>query len=120
MGDAKQYTTGDDGSFTVTGLYEYVEGKNATGKYTLTEQHAPAGYVKNSENIEFVVSKNSAGKSFVNSSKLVWHFFSAIFLNCSSTFFTFNPCQGRKPFRKYIRQYPMLSTSSLLLNSKPL
>ena len=66
MGDAKVYTTGEDGSFTVNGLYEYVEGKNATGKYTLKEQHAPAGYVKNSEEIEFVVRKNDAGKYIVN------------------------------------------------------
>ena len=66
MGDSKIYTTGEEGTFTVSGLYQYVDGKNATGKYTLTEFRAPKGYVKNTEDIEFVVSKNAAGKYIVN------------------------------------------------------
>lgn len=62
IGNAEYYTTNDDGIIKISGLYQYVEGKNITGKYTLQETEAPSGYILNKEKISFVASKNKDGK----------------------------------------------------------
>ncbi len=40
----KYYTTDENGKLLITGLYQYVEGKNLEAEYTLTEIYAPEGY----------------------------------------------------------------------------
>ena len=40
----KYLTTSDNGVLTIDGLYQYVEGKNITGEYTITEVTPPEGY----------------------------------------------------------------------------
>ncbi len=52
------FTTGEDGTVSITDLYAKVEGKGSiTGKYTLKETGSPAGYLNNREEINFVVTK---------------------------------------------------------------
>ena len=55
-----------EGEFNVEGLYQYVEGKNITGEYTISEIKSPKGYVNNNEEITFVVSKNQSNELEVN------------------------------------------------------
>ncbi len=51
------FTTGEDGTISITDLYAKVEDKEGiTGKYTLKETGSPAGYLNNREEINFVVS----------------------------------------------------------------
>ena len=40
----KYLTTSDNGVLTIEGLYQYVEGRNITGEYTITEVTPPEGY----------------------------------------------------------------------------
>ena len=40
----KYLTTSDNGVLTIEGLYQYVEGKDITGEYTITEVTPPEGY----------------------------------------------------------------------------
>ena len=56
----------EDGKFDVEGLYQYIEGKNITGKYKISEFKSPKGYVNNNEEITFVVSKNQSNELEVN------------------------------------------------------
>ena len=56
----------EDGNFDVEGLYQYIEGKNITGKYKISEFKSPKGYVNNNEEISFVVSKNQLNELEVN------------------------------------------------------
>lgn len=58
-------TTDDEGKVNISGLYQYVEGKDITGKYTLEEKVEPNGYCLSSEKINFVVSKNEKGEFVV-------------------------------------------------------
>ncbi len=53
------YTTDENGMINISNLYQFVEGKDITGKYTLQEISGKSGYILNSEEIEFYVKKNS-------------------------------------------------------------
>lgn len=54
----KRITTNNDGTVLIDNLYQYVNGKNISGIYTIKETKAPDGYASNTEEIEFKVSKN--------------------------------------------------------------
>ena len=41
-----EYTTDENGNITITGLYQYIEGKPENATYTLKEVLAPVGYAK--------------------------------------------------------------------------
>ena len=58
--------TDEQGLFEIDNLYQYVEGKEITGKYELNETEAPAGYVLNDELIRFTVGKNNDEELEVN------------------------------------------------------
>ena len=47
------YTTDSNGIIKIDGLYEYVDGKDITGEYTLTEIYAPEGYSLNPTSLKF-------------------------------------------------------------------
>ena len=51
------YTTDDTGVLTIPNLYEYVEGKNITGVYTLQEITPPEGYALDSRELQFRVKR---------------------------------------------------------------
>ena len=55
----EEYTTDENGCINLEGLYYYIDGKNATGIYKLTETETPEGYLTNNEEIEFRVIKNN-------------------------------------------------------------
>ncbi len=55
------YTTDDTGILTIPNLYEYVEGKNITGVYTLQEITPPEGYALDSRELQFRVKRNTEG-----------------------------------------------------------
>ncbi len=55
----KEYTTNQDGKITLEGLYQYVDGKYITGKYTIIETLAPSGYASNNEEIVISAQKNT-------------------------------------------------------------
>ena len=52
------YETDEDGKISIEGLYNYVEGKYISGRYTLQEINAPEGYANDAEEIEFFVEKD--------------------------------------------------------------
>lgn len=62
IGTQWEYITNADGYINISGLYEYVEGKYITGKYTIQETKAPEGYSNNAEKINFRVLKSAEGK----------------------------------------------------------
>lgn len=62
----KRFVTNEEGKITIDDLYQFVNGKDITGKYTLTETKEPSGYSANNEEISFVVSKNGEGKLEAN------------------------------------------------------
>ena len=51
------YTTDETGVLTIPNLYEYVEGKNITGVYTLQEITPPEGYALDSRELQFRVKR---------------------------------------------------------------
>ena len=55
------YTTGEDGTLTIPNLYEYVEGKNITGVYTVQEITPPEGYSLSNTQLQFKATRNSSG-----------------------------------------------------------
>ena len=59
--DGETYTTDESGILTIPGLYEYVEGKNITGVYTLEEITPPEGYALDSKQLQFRVQRNEEG-----------------------------------------------------------
>ena len=59
LGIEKIVTTNKDGSIDISDLYQYVDGKYITGKYTLQELQAPEGYANNGEKINFKVIKDA-------------------------------------------------------------
>lgn len=59
---SKEYSTDENGSISISGLYEYVDGKYITGKYTLQEIKAPEGYSNNAEEINFKAKRNEQGE----------------------------------------------------------
>lgn len=60
-GNTETYITNNEGIIQINNLYEFVEGKNATGEYTLQEEKAPYGYANNAEKIIFVTNKTDEG-----------------------------------------------------------
>ena len=54
----KVYTTGENGSITIEGLYEYVDGKYFEGEYNITEIYAPDGYALDSTTLSFKVYRD--------------------------------------------------------------
>ena len=60
--DGETYTTDENGTITIPNLYEYVEGKNITGIYTLEEIRAPEGYALDSRQIQFKAQRNAEGE----------------------------------------------------------
>lgn len=59
LGIEKIVTTNKDGSIDISDLYQYVDGKYITGKYTLQELQSPEGYANNGEKINFRVIKDA-------------------------------------------------------------
>ena len=57
----KTYTTNENGALTIPNLYEYVEGKNITGIYTLEEITPPEGYALDSRKLQFKAKRNVEG-----------------------------------------------------------
>ena len=57
----KTYTTNENGMLTIPNLYEYVEGKNITGIYTLEEITPPEGYALDSRKLQFKAKRNAEG-----------------------------------------------------------
>lgn len=55
------YSTDENGVLTISGLYEYVEGKNITGEYTLEEITPPEGYALDSTQLKFKAQRNTEG-----------------------------------------------------------
>ena len=55
------YTTDESGVLTIPNLYEYVEGKNITGVYTLEEITPPEGYALDSRQLQFRAQRNEQG-----------------------------------------------------------
>ena len=56
--DGEIFTTDENGTFSIKGLYEYVEGKNITGIYTLEEITPPEGFALDSRKLQFKASRN--------------------------------------------------------------
>ena len=48
--------TDEEGKITFEGLYQYQEGKEVTGRYTLKEIEPPKGYINSAEEISFTTS----------------------------------------------------------------
>ena len=61
LGTNEIYTTDANGKILLEGLYEYVEGKNITGKYTLKEIYAPEGYTVDTTELTFRAQRNTDG-----------------------------------------------------------
>ena len=61
-GDGKEngenYVTNDSGSFTITDLYSYIDGRNVTGEYILKQTEPTIGYALSANDIKFVVTMN--------------------------------------------------------------
>ena len=55
----KNIVTDENGNIDISDLYQYVDGKYITGKYTLQELQSPEGYANNGEEINFRVTKNT-------------------------------------------------------------
>lgn len=55
----KNIVTDENGNIEISDLYQYVDGKYITGKYTLQELQSPEGYANNGEEINFRVTKNT-------------------------------------------------------------
>ena len=55
LNEEKYFLTGEDGKLTVTGLYQYVEGRPVVGEYKLKEVAAPEGYITDDKEYHFKV-----------------------------------------------------------------
>ena len=60
--DGATYTTDENGTLTIPNLYEYVEGKNITGVYTIQEITPPEGYALNDTQLQFRAQRNGSGQ----------------------------------------------------------
>ena len=58
------YTTNENGEIIISDLYNYVEGKDVSGEYTLTEIYPGEGYILNDEPIKFKVIRNGNNYTF--------------------------------------------------------
>ena len=56
--NGENFVTDDKGSFTISGLYSYIDGKNVTGEYTLKQVEPTIGYTLSQNEIKFVVTKD--------------------------------------------------------------
>ena len=56
LGIEKQYYTDENGNINIPNLYQYVEGRDITGKYIIQELDAPDGYANDLEEIKFKVT----------------------------------------------------------------
>lgn len=54
-------TTNENGEFTFEGLYEYKEGREITGEYTLEETFAPEGYILDDTKLKFKATRDENG-----------------------------------------------------------
>ena len=59
--DGETFITDDQGIITIPDLYEYVEGKNVTGVYTLKEITPPEGYSLDERELQFKAKRNTEG-----------------------------------------------------------
>ena len=59
--DGAIFKTDENGSIVISGLYEYVEGKENEGIYTITEVGAPQGYILDDQEIKIKASRNNEG-----------------------------------------------------------
>lgn len=57
----KIYQTDENGVLTIPNLYEYIEGKDITGEYTLKEVYAPEGYSVNNVEFKFRALRDETG-----------------------------------------------------------
>ena len=57
--DGETFITDDQGIITIPDLYEYVEGKNVTGVYTLKEITPPEGYSLDERELQFKAKRNN-------------------------------------------------------------
>ena len=55
------YTTDENGIVQIDNLYQFVEGKNVTGVYTLQEIYPTEGYILNEIPVEFRAQKDATG-----------------------------------------------------------
>lgn len=60
-GDQMEVVTDENGTIVISDLYQYIEGKNITGRYKIRETKAPNGYSNNGEEIEFYCIKKDDG-----------------------------------------------------------
>ena len=60
-----EYTTDANGKITITGLYQYIDGKDEEGEYSLKEVIAPEGYSK-AKDITFKVDGSTGELRLVN------------------------------------------------------
>ena len=58
------YTSNENGQFEITDLYNYVDGKDITGEYTLTEVYPGVGYILNDTPVKFKVTKDGNNFTF--------------------------------------------------------
>ena len=56
--NGETYVTDNRGSFTITDLYSYIDGKNVTGEYTLKQTEPTTGYALSANDINFIVTMN--------------------------------------------------------------
>ena len=61
-----EYVTDENGKIVIPNLYQFVEGKNISGKTVIRETKEPNGYILNSEEIEVKVSANENNQLEVN------------------------------------------------------
>ena len=62
MKNGKIIETNSEGKATITGLYEYKEGKSYSGEYTIEEIAAPSGYTKNNGKLKIRLERDKAEK----------------------------------------------------------
>ena len=60
--DGATYTTDENGTLAIPNLYEYVDGKNITGVYTIQEITPPEGYALNDTQLQFRAQRNGSGQ----------------------------------------------------------
>ena len=62
IGYSKRIKTDSEGVALLDGLYQYIEGKEYSGEYTVKELKAPEGYKKSEGTLKFKVKRNDLGQ----------------------------------------------------------
>ena len=62
IGYSKRIKTDSEGVAALDGLYQYIEGKEYSGEYTVKELKAPEGYKKSEGTLKFKVKRNDLGQ----------------------------------------------------------